>query len=361
MKQGYVLMEDKLKGEYREAFDKVQVYSSTNLIGADTDGELMMELLDHMLVAQEEGKPVSQIVGDDIDEFCKNFFSEYKLGNRFADFLKTINCIAWIAFVFSMIDLIFPAEKGGLMSYSDIGGIIVGVFCGTVLDIIIYVLIRPITKKSKKIKAGSYNTFLMILMIACVVIAGVLASRYSLRVPLWIVITVSASYIVIFKLVNARINYKRNGSIKKPKQDTVSFSEGIMAEAEYEMPGEWLKQLNKKNDKRKKKGKELLSEEEFFSELDKQYNYTRSSIVNYCIFGGCTVVAFIFMMIGGFESTRDLVIAALLLIVLEGALCHMFNKIGKKTCHVYAAMRSRMKEEGLTFAEYVDKYSTIEG
>ena len=58
MKAGYVLLQDRLKGEYKDAFQKVQMYSTSNLIGEDTESELMMELLDHMLMAQEEGKPV---------------------------------------------------------------------------------------------------------------------------------------------------------------------------------------------------------------------------------------------------------------------------------------------------------------
>lgn len=96
MKADYILLQDRLKGEYKDAFQKVQMYSTSNLIGEDTESELMMELLDHMLMAQEEGKPVSTIVGDDIEGFCEIFFSEYKLGNRFVDFLKTLYRMACI-------------------------------------------------------------------------------------------------------------------------------------------------------------------------------------------------------------------------------------------------------------------------
>lgn len=53
MKADYVLLQDRLKGEYKDAFQKVQMYSTSNLIGEDTESELMMELLDHMLMAQE--------------------------------------------------------------------------------------------------------------------------------------------------------------------------------------------------------------------------------------------------------------------------------------------------------------------
>lgn len=73
MKADYILLQDRLKGEYKDAFQKVQMYSTSNLIGEDTESELMMELLDHMLMAQEEGKPVSTIVGDDIEDSVRSF------------------------------------------------------------------------------------------------------------------------------------------------------------------------------------------------------------------------------------------------------------------------------------------------
>ena len=77
MKADYILLQDRLKGEYKDTFQKVQMYSTSNLIGEDTESELMMELLDHMLMAQEEGKPVSTIVGDDIE---KDFIAPKALG-----------------------------------------------------------------------------------------------------------------------------------------------------------------------------------------------------------------------------------------------------------------------------------------
>lgn len=46
MKQGYILLEDKLKGEYREAFSQVEYYGSTKWVDADVSAEMLMELLD---------------------------------------------------------------------------------------------------------------------------------------------------------------------------------------------------------------------------------------------------------------------------------------------------------------------------
>ncbi len=42
MKADYILLQDRLKGEYKDAFQKVQMYSTSNLIGEDTESELML-------------------------------------------------------------------------------------------------------------------------------------------------------------------------------------------------------------------------------------------------------------------------------------------------------------------------------
>lgn len=205
MKADYILLQDRLKGEYKDAFQKVQMYSTSNLIGEDTESELMMELLDHMLMAQEEGKPVSTIVGDDIEGFCEIFFSEYKLGNRFVDFLKTLYRMAWIMLVFEILDLVIA---DGVLSSSDIGAIVLGGLSGSLSILIIYLLIRPLVKK-RKVNATALNAIYIVLLLASVIITCVLANRYSINVPAWVAVTIPAVYIVVYFIVNAITNYKK--------------------------------------------------------------------------------------------------------------------------------------------------------
>lgn len=250
MKADYILLQDRLKGEYKDAFQKVQMYSTSNLIGEDTESELMMELLDHMLMAQEEGKPVSTIVGDDIEGFCEIFFSEYKLGNRFVDFLKTLYRMAWIMLVFAILDLVIG---DGALSSSDIGAIgaiVLGGLSGSLSILIIYLLIRPLVKK-RKVNATALNAIYIVLLLASVIITCVLANRYSINVPAWVAVTIPAVYIVVYFIVNAITNYKKYRSIRKPKEAKLSFFGGVKESVSRELPEEWLKQWTKKNERRR--------------------------------------------------------------------------------------------------------------
>lgn len=322
MKADYVLLQDRLKGEYKDAFQKVQMYSTSNLIGEDTESELMMELLDHMLMAQEKGKPVSTIVGDDIEGFCEIFFSEYKLGNRFVDFLKTLYRMAWIMLVFAILDLVIG---DGALSSSDIGAIgaiVLGGLSGSLSILIIYLLIRPLVKK-RKVNATALNAIYIVLLLASVIITCVLANRYSINVPAWVAVTLPTVYIVVYYIVNAVTNYK-------------------------------------KNERRRRKGQAPLSEEEFMEKLDKQYDYRRSQIMNVLVFSICTFGLLLMELVFAAPPMKEFAWHAAILILCESGVCVLYSNSGKNACATYAKMRARMKAENLTLAEYVAKGGTME-
>ena len=322
MKADYILLQDRLKGEYKDAFQKVQMYSTSNLIGEDTESELMMELLDHMLMAQEEGKPVSTIVGDDIEGFCEIFFSEYKLGNRFVDFLKTLYRMAWIMLVFAILDLVIG---DGALSSSDIGAIgaiVLGGLSGSLSILIIYLLIRPLVKK-RKVNATALNAIYIVLLLASVIITCVLANRYSINVPAWVAVTLPTVYIVVYYIVNAVTNYK-------------------------------------KNERRRRKGQAPLSEEEFMEKLDKQYDYRRSLIMNVLVFSVCTFGLLLMELVFAAPPMKEFAWHAAILILCESGVCVLYSNSGKNACTTYAKMRARMKADNLTLAEYVAKGGTME-
>lgn len=357
MKADYILLQDRLKGEYKDAFQKVQMYSTSNLIGEDTESELMMELLDHMLMAQEEGKPVSTIVGDDIEGFCEIFFSEYKLGNRFLDFLKSLRHLAWVMLIFAILDFLFG--DGGLSNSSDISVIVIGGLGGSFLILIVYLLIRPLVKK-RKINATALNIIYIVLLIVSIVTICILANRYSLHVPAWVAITVPAVYIIVYSVVNAITNYKNYGSTRKPKQMKLSFFGSVQESVSSELPNEWLKQWTKKNEQRTKKGQTPLTEEAFMEKLDKQYDYRRMVIMNVFVFSACTFGLLLVELVFAAPPMKEFAWHAAILILCESGVCVFYSNSGKNACATYAKMRARMKAENLTLAEYVAKGGTME-
>lgn len=63
MRDSFRLYQDKLQGEYKETFQQIDLYFSTQNVDEDTREEYMCDLLDVFLLAQDEGRPVEKITG----------------------------------------------------------------------------------------------------------------------------------------------------------------------------------------------------------------------------------------------------------------------------------------------------------
>lgn len=358
MKQGYIMFEDKLNSEYKAAFEQVKMYSEIHLIGEDVVNDMLMELLDHMLEAQEAGQPVSVVTGEDVHVFSKNFFSEYTARSRLREIPGRIYKFAWIMFVIELVDLlIFCEDKDGIMGVSDIGGFMMGFVFGILLDTIVFFLIRPLVDKKKNVKPAVVNGIIAALFIITLVLVCIFSNAYSLKVQRWIPLLLTGVYIGIFMIIRAVKNYKTYGSLKEPKKETISFCEGLAESMPDELPKEWLKQYRRKNKRRARQGKDLITNEEFMEELDRRYDYKRNLLANTIIFGSCTFVAIIGTAISdrdSFESPLELAIFAVILIVIEGALWRFFMKSAKEGNAVFHGMKEKMDTEGMTLEEYVE-------
>ena len=100
------LKEDQ-EGAYKDAFERVEIYAmATNMSEAVID-EMLMNLLDSLLNAQKKGKPVEKIVGNDIEQFCKDYFQEYGMKERLLESAKSNYRFAWCVFIFEMLDISF--------------------------------------------------------------------------------------------------------------------------------------------------------------------------------------------------------------------------------------------------------------
>ena len=74
MKMDYRVISVKLEGEYRKVFEEVEAYTMVKRYEGEGNDELMMNLLDMLLTAQEEGKEPEKIIGSDVKKFCEEYF-----------------------------------------------------------------------------------------------------------------------------------------------------------------------------------------------------------------------------------------------------------------------------------------------
>ena len=106
MRNSYTLDKDQLKGEYKDAFEQIDMYCLSLNINDDAKEERMSELLDIFLNAQEEEKPVEKITGSNIESFCKRYFSGLNWKNQLLELADTLKTLAWFLLVIEVIFLV---------------------------------------------------------------------------------------------------------------------------------------------------------------------------------------------------------------------------------------------------------------
>ena len=353
MKQGYILLVDKLQGEYKETFSQVEAYGSYKRIDSDTSADMLMELLDQMLEAQNAGRPVTDIVGNNIQEFNRNFYSEYTMVDRFTAMCKTMYRLMWIIFLFTAADLFFSGRNGSGFLQSDIAPFITGGIYGAIFAPILYGIVLKILNSFIKVNDTVQGIVSVIIMVSVLVVAVMLADRFVIYIPSTVVLGVSVCYIVVYIIVCSICNYKRYGSARTPKQEEIRFWDTVNGElVEDVMIGEWQKQFVKKNEQLKKKGKTLMTEDAFLAKLDKQFDSKRGGLINALTFWGTTFVAVILLSIfGEYESWIDYTLFLAIVMGVEVSVYYGFHKVQKSSAVRYAEMRRKMREQGITMME----------
>ena len=364
MKQSYILLEDKLNKEYKEVFERIDIYGNTHFIDSDVQGGKMMELLDSMLEAQNDGQSVSVIVGNDIDKFCKEFYSDYTVENRIREVPERLFKLATFLLIIELIDFIIGLTDGeGILRNTDLSPYFIGLAGGIIVDTIVFLLIRPLIDRFKKIKPFFWNLCMALMVIIMVMFLIFIPTddKFTMNIKSIVPIAVTAAYILIYLIFRITINYRKYGTFKirtkKKEKEEISFRDAIYEgmNLENELPRGWLKDYKKKYDKAVKKGKTPVNEAAYLENISKKYDIKRVTKQNTCIFVGMTIILISGMWIAGqFESVSDGLIYSGLMCVIEGGLLRFFNKSAKETDRIYKNMIIEMQEKNITLEEYVE-------
>lgn len=276
----YVMLEDQLTGDYKEIFAKIKFYTTIHEIDENTCNEMLMDLLDMLLEAQKNGDAVESIVGEDVELFCCNYFSEYNNGKRLKNWFDRIYRCCWYVVILEMLFYVLDSEEITFMQTSTDILPWIGGFCGgAVIGFVVNLIFKKIF--SKKASETVYFVSIIIALILFVVAMGFLPETISLYVPLWMECLVAIGYIVIYKIIQLAERYRRTGSLKKENSEyQATFGKLVMEEVEREWdetnqnPGMslakgFLKQYEKMNKRRVKRGKKSLTEDEFHAKIVK--------------------------------------------------------------------------------------------
>lgn len=349
----YIYLMDKLEGEYKEAFDKVYIYTSVRNMEGETEQEMMMNLLDMMLTAQHEGKPVDKIIGNDVEKFCDSYFEGYDYKVRLTDQLpKCLNRIMWFVFIFEMLDVVFSVSEKDfnlLKETVDVSGYAVGMICAVVI-VLVMVFVKPFMFQWKKISAKIFDFAVIILTFAVVILGLVVVGEREWNVPVFPILVVSGAYIFIYKIVQMIRRYQKYGTVWKRKEPfRESWFGRINAEVDRQLPGEFVKQYEKKNKRLIRRGKEPMTIEEYMEKMEKENKRIDTWVLSVVVVCAIVIVGYsIYIMMD--ESVMDGLLFAAIMFAVETPIFVWMLRITKPR----KRMLAECEKQGITMIEYAE-------
>lgn len=354
-------MSEKLKGDYKTVFEKADMYS---VVGADGDSEIvddkMMNLYDLLIEAQHEDKPIEKIVGDDIEEFCKNYFEpdEESKRPRYVSFFMGLYDSLKILTIITAIFLIFPEEGGTPFSTQEnISPFVLGWIVGLILSLITKVILKPLIFVSKKIKPVVFYFAIIVMFVAGVVGVIIVSDYIPFEVPLIYVFAISLGYTVIYLIVRSIIRFKKHGTIRKAPKEILEekkaekkakkeFNDEVSSESTYDTVAKAMaKRYEKLN---RKKGLTFSEFAEKIRKERKQYDkFSIGFLILFTIFvGGMIISEFIN------SGAIDGIIFGIILIAIEIPLYRFFKKSSDESNICQTSIIDECEKREIDIIEY---------
>lgn len=358
MKTNYIFYEDKLKGEYKEAFKKVELYAAVNNITGDLLDAKMMELIDLMLGAQENGKDVGVVIGKDIEVFCKDYFKDYSLKNRLSEFARSIYRLAWVVFVIEFIPMltIFNGEDlSTLKNKLDMAPFIVGFVGASLTSLLLNTIMKKITFKIKRLSYFIYGVFSFISVLVVVFLAINLFDSFNLAISGVVVLGSSLSYIICYKVLSL-IYRKKNCEVSScSKKEIKSHMKSDRNEHfKRQLAEAFVKRYHRANKKRIKQGKEELTKEEFMNILLKENEKLKK--------GNIVGLILMAVIVGGFilnvaltSTLMNTIIFTLIMIAIQVPLVYSTIIKSMQGKDLRTEMFNEMTARNLDVFQYLEK------
>lgn len=368
-KTGYYFdYKEKLTDEYRTTFDKVEDYCKMQLIDSAECNDSMSYLMDIFLQAQEDGLPVQKITGGNIEEFCKCYLSDISTKGRVRAFFENGRAIAWILLLISVIFYILPPLTQGKSAWDVLSSARSDVFCGmalglvfgSLLDVIAHAIVRQMIFKMKKYRRV-YSMLVSLLVYAVGIVSLNLIPDFEIDlpgvpdIPLGITPLFCVVWLVIAQLVIGFLNVGDGKPFfakgEKLGEQQLSFRATVL----HDMVEEGRKMFEKGNQKREKKGKPVLTQEEFLEKYRKDTK--KQDLVLWLTGGICALIYLGFIIQVAMTSTpMDTVIFTVILIAVYFIFMYPLSIYPNK---VRRQFQQLMDESGKSFFDE-DFYDVID-
>lgn len=351
----YNYMAVQLRGEYREVFEKTEVYGVFSEVDTDIQDDRMMNLFDLLMTAQSEGKPVEKIVGPDMEKFCKEYYRSYDRRERMRRFLVDLYRLMRMLFILELVDLFCQDEMTDLFhAQSDILPYLGGIGLSLILTMVADLFVRPMIFRLH-IKPMVYYFGFLLLWVAAIALCVWLTDGMILEIPLFPILLVSGIYVMVYLVVRSVWRYRRYGSIRRPRSEAEEFERSAeRASIRQLMLDTMLKRYKKKNQRLQKKGKKGLTPGEYTEQVRTEHKKLQHSWKwGILIFAAIIVPAVVSVAVS--STLWDTVLFTLVLLVIEGGIYWFTFKIERKNNQIRKDILDVCDSEGISVVEYAMK------
>lgn len=333
MQNSYVLYTDKLEGEYKTTFRQIEIYVNANNIDGQSKEELLSNLLDTFLVAQDTKRPVEKIIGKNLEKFCKTICSGYGFKEQMIHFLEEIHILVYSVFIMSAVEVIIffldylEGADVSFFAYQAEYNIMVLLFVHF-LDIFTGFITKRMMFKWKK-TGMTFTRVLNGLSIVMIILALLLlwSETNYVVLPVWICFVISGILALAYRIVTRE-------NRRKKQENQISFLE-LIGEGLNENPHLTLgrEKYFKQNRKRRKKGLAPLSQEEFLqAELKKCYRWDKKTSFYILFPFVLAIIATLGMYVGNqFATLTELGVFLTLMLLVEGLIIRWGWKTERRT------------------------------
>jgi len=355
-----ISMAQTLKDEYREAFEKADLYSTFGGANPKSVESKLMDLYQKLHEAQQNEIPIEEVIGSDMEIYCKEYFKADKkitLHKGFWD--RAYNFLKWI-FIFTVADLVLMEEGENIITaQSNMAPFLYGIAIGLGIELFASHFLKPLIFKNSKMKPIHYYLFIIVFFVVALILTMVLLGDALLAVSSFPLLVVSGSYVIAYLLLRSIWRYKKYGRItaigKEEKKLKKHFNDVISEKTLLKSISEiMMKRFDKINRKRTKRGETELTMDEFAAFIHKEIKQRRIFDVVFAILITVMILApTINIMIN--DGLFDGLLFGAFMSAVGIATCMFFFKADKTNEKVEMKILKECEEQNITISKYVEK------
>ena len=358
-------MEEKLTGEYKQAFSKISMYGTMTPIDSDKYDDRVLNIYDMLMTAQADKKPVEKIIGEDIVLFCKEYYKNHSPLEWIGNVAKRIFTVMLIILAYSVVEWLLIAGDNSMTDsgFMDIKikatPFLIGIVAGAIVIVSESIIKRRMLQKNESLKKGIYVACIILLFAICIALGIVFFVDREIMMPLWVMLAITGGYSLLYIIGTVAVAFKGEGVFKctdkDEKQALKAYQKELTLEYDIKTSAEAMaERFDKMKNKAKKKGKSEPTFNDFADYIRKDHKIMRVVDAAFTVFSLAIIVVNVVINIDS-EGFVVAIIAAIMVAVITLGIFKLAMKALKEVEEAQDIILAECEKNKIDIYEYVER------